>query len=868
MRLLRTAAARLKALFRRDAVAGEIREELQFHLDMRAEEYRQGGLPSDEARRAARRRFGSIALIQDRGYDVRGGGVMETILEDVRYGVRLLVTQRGFSLVAILMLALTIGLSTALFSVIEVALLRPLPYPYPEQLVRIGVETKRDGETSSGPTPSMADMRLWQSATDVLTSAAGWGSSFGGRIVDGPEPERVQVLQFTEQFLSMHGVTPLLGRDFTRQDMEPGAPPVVLLGHGYWQRRYGARPDVVGETIRLDDGTATIVGVLPARFEPTRQLSRPLRIPREEFDRRGTGRVSVWGRLRSGVTIEQARERLSALMTTKSDTERARASVFSRLGQTVAGNRTTVHVLMAAVGLILLIACVNLAGLLLARGAAREPELSVRASLGASRARLLRQLLTESAVLSIAGGLVAVLLAWLSLDILVANLPMSLPSSVPVTLNRTVLAATVLLLVLTTLLFGLMPALRLSRVGATSALARSRRQTSSSLSRRGGQILIAAEVTLAVVLVMGAGLMIRSFSRMSSVDLGFEAEGLLTMELLPLDADPEVHRAYYPGLLRQIRTIPGVTSVGVIDNFVLGGATTYSGIAVGGTKTRITVFEGLPGYFETLGAHVREGRLPDMSDYTSGRRWAVLTATAAREGFPDGSAVGRQFTGRGQSEPWTVLGVVDDLRHGGPLNTRDLGLPQVLFPYDPTSSSVDEAMVVVVRAAGAPPDLADRLRQAAQSVGPRVLVERIRTSEEWMGRLVLTLRRRTVLLGILGGFGMLLAVVGIFGITAYAVAHRTAEVGVRMAFGATPAEVVRRIVQDAAWPVLLGVVAGVCAAYYGTRWIQSFLFDTAPHDAATFVTVAALMVSAALLAAWLPARRAARVDPVVALRAE
>ncbi len=459
---------------------------------------------------------------------------MEVLIQDVRYAVRQLRRQRGTSIVQALTLALGIGASTAIFSVVDAAMLRPLPYPSPEQMVVVDVEiTPPDGRPYR-PTPSMADMRLWQQADAVFSAVAGSGQAFRGRIVDGPELARIEVSQFTEAYLSMHGVTPLLGRDFTREDTEFDAPAVALLGYGYWQSRYAGRRDVIGETMRLDDGVATIVGVLPASFDAGIPLARPLRIRPDEVSLRGTGRVTVYARLRPGVTVEQASADLSARMASEplpeGSTLPARVRVSSRLESAVSRYRTTVSIIAGAVGLILLLACVNVAALLLARGAARQSEFALRASLGAGRPRLIRQLLTENFVLALAGGGAGVFLAWLSVDALVANIPLSLPPNTPVTLNGRVLAATVTLLVPTVLFFGLAPAMSLPRVRNAPALARGGRQPGPSLTRRGSQLLIATEVALAVVLVAAAGLMLRSFARLSAVDLGFDPDGLITMD--------------------------------------------------------------------------------------------------------------------------------------------------------------------------------------------------------------------------------------------------------------------------------------------------------------------------------------------------
>lgn len=482
--------------------------------------------------------------------------------------------------------------------------------------------------------------------------------------------------------------------------------------------------------------------------------------------------------------------------------------------------------------------------------------------------RLVRQLLTESVLLAVAGAAVGVVVAWISLDTIVANIPLSMPVDSPVSLNRTVFLATIALLVPTVLVFGLLPALQLSRVRLTPSLARGGRLAGSSLSRRGGQTLIAAEIALAIVLLIGAGLMLRSFARMTSVDLGFEPDRLVTMEMLPLDPNPGVRSVYYRTLLQRVRGIAGVQSAGIVDNFALGAGTTYTGVAGSRDQVFSSVFEMTPGYLETIGVRLRAGRLLTEAEFGSGFRGVVLNEAAARALFNGGSAVGREVTRVGNdARPWTVLGIIGDIRHGGPLNRRGENVPQVFFPLDQTSET-KQPMVVVLRHRGSADGLADRLRQAAQAVGPRVLVERIATAHDRLAEATITPRRRTVLLGLLGGLGFALALVGVFGMTAYAVSRRTTEIGVRMAFGAQPSAVVGTMLRDSLMPVIIGTIIGLAGAYLASRVIQSFLFQTAPTDGPTFVVVALTLIVAASLAALLPASRAARVDPVVALRSE
>jgi predicted permease len=387
---------------------------------------------------------------------------------------------------------------------------------------------------------------------------------------------------------------------------------------------------------------------------------------------------------------------------------------------------------------------------------------------------------------------------------------------------------------------------------------------SSSLSTRGGQLLIAAEVALAVILVAGAGLMIRSFLRLSAVDLGFNPESLLTMQVLPLERSPAAHKDYYTALIERLRTTPGIASVGLADYFALSDGYRSTVVSVAGKSAGVGIVEVLPGYFETIGATLRDGRLPSDADYRSGVRTLVINDYAARTLFPGGTAVGRELIRAGR--PWTVVGVIADLRHGGPLGRRSVGHAQLFFPLNPTESGLNTAMTVVIRPSGEV--TGDRLRQAAQSMGPRVLVEEIRTANDWFGESVITPRRRTVLLGLLGGLGLILALVGVFGMTAYAVTRRTGEIGVRMAFGARPGQVVRTIVADAAAPIAAGTLLGIAGASLASRLIESFLFETAPEDPLTLAVVAVTLAATGCIAALVPALRAARVDPAQCLRAD
>jgi predicted permease len=560
--------------------------------------------------------------------------------------------------------------------------------------------------------------------------------------------------------------------------------------------------------------------------------------------------------------LDQARQRLLDVARSRDlasgDVPPDGVRVVSLLEEETAGYRGTTNILAGAVGAILLIACINVAGLLLARGATRKPELGVRASLGASRFRLIRQMLAESLVLAIIGGAAGVVLAWITLDVLVANIPLSLPPNSPPALNLRVLGFSAALAITTGLLFGLAPAWTLSRVDVTGTLARGGHRQGSALSRRAGQLLIAAEITLCIVLLAGSALMIRSFARMLSLDVGFDHESVIVMEASPVDPDEAVAARYYPALVEALRQLPGIHAVGAVDSAPLVGGSRVTGAIVDGTPTPMLHLRSfVPGYFEAIGFSLEQGRLPAPAEARSAVPPALVNESAARQMFGAGSPLGRQF--RIGRITYHVVGVVNDVRHYGPLGRVE---PEVYIPLGTSA----ERMHVVLRSSVDLAALAPQLRRIAHEIGPRVIVNHIRPSSEWLYEKVATPRRRTVLLSVLGGLGFLLALVGVFGMTAYAVARRTQEIGIRMALGARASQVVSATVRDSLLPVIVGIAAGLFGAALATRVIAKFLFDTRPIEPTAFAAVAVLVAVAATLAAWIPARRAAKVDPVSALR--
>jgi predicted permease len=862
---------RARALFHRDGVAGEIHDELEFHRDMRVEEYERAGLSPAAARQKARARIGNAAVHEDRGYDVRGGGVFETVVQDVRYAVRLLRRQPGFTLLAVITLALGIGAATALFSVIDAAVLRPLPFPHPEQLVEVtAVGTPDPKGRVSRTAPSLADVRVWQGLPTV-TAAAMFRPSAPKAVVDsGGGPERLAISIMSEGLLDVCGMHPVIGRAFMQPDVAKGAAPVTLLGYHYWSRQFAGQADVLGKMVRFIDAnawsgapaTATIVGVLPEDFFPDIDLWRPTPLDERAVDKRGSGQT-VLARLAPRVTTNDAavamlagsRERVA------NAGDVASFRLDSWLDEVRSGYASTLNMLGSAVALVLVIGCINVAGLLFARGSARGAEFAIRASIGAGRGRIVRQLLTESAVLAALGCALGVFLAWLCLDALLPLVPLSVPESATVSINGVVLAFAVGLSGVTALLFGLVPAWSSSNVSLVVSMGSGGRH-GSGFSTRAGQALIAVEVALAVVLLAASALLGKSLMVATSVDVGVDPDRFITLDVAPISQEPGVLTAYYRDLRARVRALPGVEAVGLSDSFPIGGR---------GFSQRFLWLDGAravtasaisrdvrSGYVEALGQRVVRGRVPPESELAEAPA-LLINETAAAEWFPDEDALGRSVTLM-PNQPATIVGITADVRQSGPLYKPDAEMLQL------SKAAITGSMWVIIRPEPGAHVSTNDLRRIANDIGPAVFVEDIRSGADWAADRVASPRHRAALFGLLGGLGLVLTLVGTFGVTAFAVSRRAPEMAVRMAFGAAPAQVVRRVLAASAWPVVFGTATGLGFSFVATRVVAKFLFEVSPTDPSTFTVVAVLVAAAGVVAAWIPARRTSRVDPVQVLR--
>jgi putative ABC transport system permease protein len=790
---------------------------------------------------------------------------MESFRQDVRLGIRLLLKQPAFSLLAIMTLGVGIGASVALFSVLDAAFIRPLPYPHPEQLVSINIEQRQpDGETYRIG-PSVRDVTDWKQHGAVFSHLGTFHNDFTRPLIlEGDEPQRFQAQRITREYLPLYGVSPQIGRNFTDDEYDRSAADVVIIGYDLWQARFGGDSGVASSVIRLNGEPATIVGVMPRSFYPKTKLWRPFDIAAHAFSRqRGSG-ASTHGRLRAGMTLAEAEVMLTAIA--ERGGQPGAVKLTSLYESATRTNALTARVIGYGVGLVLLLACVNVAGLLLARGAVRRPEMAVRSSLGAGRLRLIRQLLTESLLLAACATAVGVVLAWWSLDVLVANTPMSMPANAPVEINLKVLGFAALIATATALLVGLVPAWRVSRTTVTETLSRASRRHGSALSRRGGQALIGIEVAVAVVLVAGAALMVQSFSRVLAVDLGFDPARAVAIDVSPAVPTLDAHRQYYPALIEKLAAHPAVAWAGAVDAPpLLGGSTFMSGRANGATHS-LTVRRYVGAYHDAAGFTLKQGKFPDAVRPGGGLPPAVVSEMAVGTIFGGRSPVGETIEVGKVAH--VIVAVSGEVKHNGPLWTRESGAVEVFLPAFIAAEERPRPLTVIVRQREGASLPHNFLREAVHGTGQRAVLQTIKPGSTWLDDAVVTPRRRAVLLGLLGGLGLVLALVGIFGVTAYAVARRTQEIGVRMAFGATPGNVVGVMVRDSVWPVVIGVAAGLVGSWWATTVIASFLFETEPRDITTFASVALVLAATAGLAAWIPARRAARVDPIVALRAE
>jgi predicted permease len=805
---------------------------------------------------------------------------MNTLIADTRHAVRSLLKNRGFAAVALLTIALGVGANTAVFSVVNAVLLQPLPFEDAERLVQI-YETARRA-TVERRSPAYLNFQDWQRETRTFASMAAHSGDWFTLPI-GEVHERVLGEHVSWNYFDVLGARPAIGRTFSATDDLQGSAPVMILSDALWERAFGRDPNVVGRSIRVDDELATIIGIMPPRvrgLSDTAQLWVPVGrfATASMLDDRGERWLDgVIARLKPGVSLAQARSEMDGIAARleklhKENHDRGVGMVPLR-EEFFGDLRPMLLVLLGAVGFVLLIACVNVANLLLARGSARQRELAVRAALGAGRGRIVRQLLTESVALSVVGGIGGLIAAFWTIDLLVALSPIPFPTFVRIGVNLTVLAFTFTVCVLSGLLFGVAPALAASRTDLVATLKAGGRDGTDGGSPILRRILVTAEIALALVLLIGAGLMLRTVDRLGAFDPGFRPDSLLTLRVaLPVDSDTNTDRvaarttAFARTLLERVRQLPGVSDA------TLASAAPLSGIAAASiarvddapeTGIRIYRHNVAPGYFKALGIPLLEGRDFTNSDVRSAdQRVAIVSRTMAARHWPGRSALVKRFKWNDRS--YEVIGVVGDVQQRSLLEP-DSADPDVYFPLYQIPS---RAFAVMARTSGDPQPTVAAIRQVVTELNPSVPVFSVATGEELVAQQTTDARFSSALLGAFALVALTLTMVGIYGVTAYTVSRQTRQVGIRMALGATRADVLGLILRGGATFILAGLALGTIAAFALTRLLSSLIYGVSATDPTTFAAVTMLLAAVAMLACLVPAARATRIDPVVALRSE
>jgi putative ABC transport system permease protein len=868
---------RLRALLMPRTVERELDEELGFHLAMEIEHNVRQGLSPAEARATALREFGGIDHVKQQAMRSHGIGPLESVAGDVRFALRSLRRSPVFSAVAVLTLALGIGVTTAVYSVVDGVLLRPLPYPEPDRLVRLHERSPSyDRAAFSGAT--FADVR-----TESRTLSAVAAYAFAPATVLGAdEPVRAGVSWISRDFFRVLGVRPARGRaPAPEEGATATGPQVALVSHEFWRTALGGDPAFAERSLHVSGVAYPLVGVMPPGFRyPARGDVWLTAV--DDNPSRTAHNYAVIGRLASGATLAEARAELGALMRRLAAAHGERMSsdgvTLNPLHDELARSaRTSVLVLAAAVGLVLLIACVNLASANLARGEGRQRELAVRTALGAARGRLVRQILTENLVLAALGGALGVALAWGLTRLLVLFGPAALPGFVEVRVDLRVLVVAAVVSILTGLLIGLAPAAQVTRdlrgaiaqggtAGGTAGGSRGR------LRARG--LLVSAEVALALVLLAGAGLLVKSLRTLLGEDPGFRPERVLTADVgLPSSIYSDTTRiaGFFDQLLPTLRAIPGVESAGMIDQVPLGSGGSSSGFmvdggedVVGNTDYRLVDST----YFRTLGIPLVRGRGFTPADRAGAPHAVVVNQAMAAQFWPDGSAIGRRIRFPGMddhaSEWLTVVGIVGDVRDEG---LEAPATPAAFIHYPQRPERLTRGATLVVRATTPPAPLAAAVRARVRATDGNVPVS-VSSLEAVVKSSVASRRFSTAVLATFAALALLLAALGIYGVLAYSVAQRQREIGVRLALGARQRTVRAMVLRDAMRAVLPGVVLGLVGAVALTRLLRGLLYGVSAADPVVFVGVSVLLTAVAVAASWVPARRAARVDPMVAIRVD
>ncbi len=874
MRAVRKLGLRLRSLFGRARMEAELDEELRYHLDRQMDALKARGLSHEDARLAALREFGGIEQRKEECRDARGLQLIESCLQDARYAVRTLLRTPGFTAVALLSLSLGIGANTTIFTFVNAVLLKPLPFPDAGRVVVVREQPQASDDTVAVHPQNFLEWRSRVRAFEAIAIVQRPPVNVVGR--DGTE--QVSGANVTTDLFRVFGLPPIVGRAFTAADATPGSEPVAVLGYGYWTRRFGRDRAVVGRRLTVSDGSLTIVGVASPDLklgltEP--DVYTPLTIDPSNPGAVGSRSFECYARLRPGITLAQARAELEAVagqLSRELPLDRGySASVTGLQDFLVREGRPALRLLMAVVAVVLILACVNVAGLLTVRGAARRQELAVRASLGASKGRLVRQLVIESLVLAALAAAGGLLLARWSIRALVTLTEgaLTIGTTRPVELDASCLAFTLIVATLTALAFGVIPAAQAGSASPQATLGRqSRGGTADRVQQRLRGALVIAEVSLAVTLIVGAGLLLRTFTSLVRVDLGFRPAQALTMRLF-LGVRDDVYRVrLVDEIVKRVEDVPGVQAAGTIQFLPLAGMTCGSGFwrdEVPGDPRGLATECSLVsrGYFAAIGIPVIQGRAFDARDTASATRVAIVNRAFARRYFGDGGALGHRIRVHASDRPTSeIVGVVGDIRHSG-LTSSPAPTVYLLHAQNPGYITS-----LVVRTAGDPTSLAGPIKTAVQSVDPTQAVSDVKTMDQYVDDLLARPRLYAAMVASFALVALVLAAVGVYGLIAYIASQRTHEFGIRMALGAAPASILRSVFAQGALLTLTGLGIGIALSWTLRQIIATLLFGVTASDPATYAGAAVLFLATAFAATLIPAWRASRVNPTSALRSD
>ena len=888
MALIRNLAAGIRALFRKEKANAELDEELRDYLDAAIAQKLEGGMSQKEARRAAGLEIGSPDAVREEVQAAGWESIVETFWQDFRFALRMLRKSPGFTTVAIATLALGIGATTAIFSVVNTVLLQPLPYKDAGRLVAIWGSNKARGYTLD--LISVPDLLDWKSQNRVFESM-GAATDEMYTLTGAGEPYGVIGYAFSPSFFDVLGVPPLLGRTFATDETQPGKSHVVVLNYRLWKTRFGADPGILGTNVFLDGQSYTVIGVMPRSFQypESVMLWTPLTITPNAAKDRSMRWVRVMARLKPGVTMTQASAEMNTiaarLQAEYPTTNKDYSVTLESLRHLISGDvRTPLFVLLCSVCLVLLIACANIANLLLSRATARQREIAIRAALGASRFRVVRQFLTESILLSVIGGGLGLLVAYWGVGELVAMFPttisnLSIPRVESIPIDRWILGFALLVSVVTGLVFGLVPALRASRVSPDQSLKESGRTgAGGSQSKRFRNALVVAQVAFSLLLLTSAGLMIKSFLHLVRADLGFQPDQVLTMRvLLPSYKykTPVQERSFGDEALSRIEALPGVKTAGTVTFLPLSGwwgtrEVSIPGRPVDPQKMNPQPVWGSvsPGYFSAMRIPLLEGRSFTAQDSDTSAKVAIISATLARQLWPNQDPIGREVAIDGFDGARRVVGVVGDVYQLG-LGAHESDASDVKTEvYVPFDQEPTHLLCFAIRTAGDPLSIAKAAQSQIWAIDKGQAVSFVESMDELAADSLALQKASVILLAIFAGLALMLASIGIYGVISYSASRRTHEIGIRIALGAHSSDVLRLVVGEGLILALAGVLLGIAGAFALTRFLSSLLYGVGAADPLTFLATALILLFVALIACYIPARRAMQVDPVVALRYE